>query len=80
MAKFLAAIGVALALGSAPVGALAYTPSSTPPTFLEMFPPEQRTCGRIGWRFPGLIRGDQPITACMLKFRGNRGSSPFGPL
>lgn len=80
MVKFLAAIGFALVLSSIPFEASAQLYGGKRPTFLEMFSEDQMTCGRRGWRFPGLIRGDQPISACMLKFRGNAGSSPFGPL
>lgn len=80
MVRRFASAGIALAIAFAPASAAAYSYSSTPPSFLEIFPPEQRTCGRVGWRFPGLIRGSQPLTACILKYRGNAGRSPFGPL
>ena len=80
MTKFFAAIGLTLALSALPLEASAQYYSGKRPTFLEMFPEDQMTCGRRGWRFPGLIRGDQPISACILKYRGNAGSSPFGPL
>lgn len=37
----------------------------------QLFPPSAMTCGSPGWTFPGLIWGDCPITACILKTRPN---------
>lgn len=80
MSKILAA-GLAVALLLAPLGASAQSRSrGRTATFLDMFPREHMTCGRRGWTFPGLIGGHVPLTACILKYRDNRGSSPFGPL
>ncbi len=80
MSKALVAIGLVLALGLAPVTASAQLYGGKRATFLEIFPESQMTCGKRGWKFPGLINGHIPLSACILKFRGNRGSSPFGPL
>ena len=81
MVKTLTAIALALAIGLAPSSAFAQARSGTrSASFLDMFPPDQMTCGRRGWRFPGLIRGDVPVTACILRFRNNEGASPFGRL
>ncbi len=74
-------IGFALALILAPVSASAAR--SRPgghATFLDIFPREHMTCAREGWTFPGLINGHVPLYACILKFRNNVGTSPFGPL
>lgn len=35
---------------------------------LNIFPRESLICGR-GWRFPVLIWGDRPVSACILKTR-----------
>lgn len=81
MFKALASIGLAAILVLTPLAASAQ--NSRPgghASFLDIFPREQMTCGRTGWRFPGLINGHVPLYACVLKYRGNRGSSPFGPL
>ena len=78
MLKTFASIGLALAVSLAPASAFAQ--SARHATFLEMFPRDQMTCGRTGWRFTGLLNGHVPLHACVLKFRGNRGTSPFGPL
>lgn len=80
MKNVLVSVGLALAIGFAP--ATAFAQNSRPgghATFLDMFPREHMTCGG-GWRFPGLINGHVPLYACVLKFRANRGTSPFGPL
>lgn len=72
-----------LALSLAPVTVSAAHQSRTPgrtATFLDMFPRDQMTCGSVGWRFPSLIGGSVPLTACILKYRNNVGRSPFGPL
>lgn len=79
MMKAAVSIGLALALSLAPVTASAQS-TSRHATFLEMFPREQMTCGGRGWTFPGLLNGHVPLYACVLKFHGNRGVSPFGPL
>ena len=78
--KTVATLGIGIAVALAPVAASAQLYPGKRPTFLEIFPEDQMTCGKVGWRFPGLIRGDQPITACILKYRNNAGRSPFGPL
>lgn len=81
MVKTIASIGLALSIALLPIAASAQ--GSRPgghATFLDIFPRDQMTCGRTGWRFPGLINGHVPLYACVLRYRGNRGSSPFGPL
>ncbi len=40
---------------------------------------ENLTCGKTGWIFPGLINGDCPITACVVKTRSTNGGT-FGSL
>ncbi len=80
MVRRIASIGFALAVALAP--AAAFAQNSRPgghPTLLDMFPREQMTCGG-GWTFPGLLNGHVPLYACVLKFKGNAGVSPFGPL
>jgi hypothetical protein len=81
MVHRIAAICLALMIAFAPVSASAQSRSrGKTATFLEMFPRDQMDCGKRGWTFPGLIGGHIPLTACILKFRNNAGSSPFGPL
>ncbi len=80
MVKRLASIGMALTIVLAPIGASAQSRTDRHATFLDIFPREQMTCGKAGWTFPGLLNGHVPLTTCILKYRGNRGSSPFGPL
>lgn len=48
-------------------------------SFLAGLTSQHMTCGKKGSTFPVLIRGDKPITACMLKYRPGR-TSPFGSL
>ncbi len=82
MNRIIASFGLALLLAAIPasVGAQSRARGKTP-TLLDMFPSDQMTCGRTGWTFRNSILGGHiPVTACMLKYRNNTGSSPFGPL
>ena len=48
-------------------------------SLLGSFSSDQLTCGKTGWIFPGLINGDCPITACVVKTRSTNGGT-FGSL
>ncbi len=48
-------------------------------SFLNGFTSDQLFCGRTAYTFPGLINGDCPVTACMLRYKSAR-PSPFGSL
>lgn len=76
-----AAISIALVIAFVPVGASARNVGlGRHATFLDLFPREQQTCGRSEWTFPGLLLGQRPVVPCILNYRGNKGSSPFGEL
>lgn len=72
--------GVIFLTALTPAGAAAQSRSGKNATFLQMFPREHMDCGKKGWNFTGLLAGATPVTACILKYKGNAGKSPFGPL
>jgi hypothetical protein len=81
MVRTIATSSIALLIALAPVSASAQSRSrGKTPTFLEIFPRDQMDCGTPGWTFPILYGGHIPLTVCILKYRNNVGSSPFGPL
>jgi hypothetical protein len=47
---------------------------------LGIIPRERLFCSKTGWRFPGLIWGERPVHACILRMpaRENVFGGPFG--